>query len=110
PGATFLGGDILVFGRRARGERFTNGFLREVWQIRREGKLVWGDALHLEDDIAGIVDDPACFDGAAAFATLILAPFGRDPRSFLDLALSIQSIGSTEWLRTCLTVICGLVI
>ena len=49
----FLGGDIVVFGRRARGERFTRGFLREVWQVRREGKLVWGDALHLEDDIAG---------------------------------------------------------
>ncbi len=37
PGAAFLGGDIVVFGRRARGERFTHGFLREVWEVRREG-------------------------------------------------------------------------
>jgi len=39
-GSGFLGGDIVVFGRRARGERFTCGFLREVWQVRREDKLV----------------------------------------------------------------------
>src|SRR5580704_10328777 len=26
PGSAFLGGDIVVFGRRARGERFANGF------------------------------------------------------------------------------------
>ncbi len=36
PGSAFLGGDIVVFGRRARGERFTSGFLREVWELRCE--------------------------------------------------------------------------
>ena len=108
--AGFLGGDILVFGRRARGERFTKGFLREAWQVRREGNLVWGDAVHLEDDIAEIIDHPACFGGAAAFATLILAPFGRDPRSFLDNARAIQSAGAAEGLRAGVTAIAGLVV
>ncbi len=108
--AGFLGGDILVFGRRARGERFTKGFLREVWQVRREGNLVWGDAVHLEDDIAQIIDHPACFDGAAAFATLILAPFGRDPRGFLDSARTLQSIRAPEGLRAGVTAIAGLVV
>ena len=100
----------MIFGRRARGERFTNGFLREVWQIRRENKLVWGDALHLEDDIAGIVDDPACFGGAAAFATLILAPPGKGARSFLDDARAIQSAGATSGLRAGTTAIAGLLV
>ena len=63
-GGAFLGGDIMVFGRRARGERFTKGLLRTVWEVRQQGRLVWGDALHLAGDIAGVVDDPACFDGA----------------------------------------------
>jgi urease accessory protein len=108
--AGFLGGDILVLGRRARGERFTKGFLREVWQVRREGNLVWGDAVHLEDDIARIIDHPACFDGAAAFATLILAPFGRDPRGFLDSARTLQSIRAPEGLRAGVTAIAGLVV
>jgi urease accessory protein len=110
PGAAFLGGDILVFGRRARGERFTRGFLREVWQVRREGRLVWGDALHLEDDVAGIIDDPACLDGAAASATMILAPAGQEARGFLDSAREIQSFGSTGELRAGVTAIAGLVI
>ena len=80
PGSAFLGGDIVVFGRRARGERFASGFLREVWELRRDGDLVWGDALHLEDDVGRIIDDPACFDGAAAFATMILSPPAGDAR------------------------------
>jgi urease accessory protein len=109
-GAAFLGGDILVFGRRARGERFTRGFLREVWQVRRDGRLVWGDALHLEDDIAGIIENPACFNGAAAFATMILAPAGREARGFLDSAREIQSVATAGELRAGVTTIAGLVI
>jgi urease accessory protein len=110
PGAAFLGGDILVFGRRARGERFTRGFLREVWQVRREGRLVWGDALHLEDDVAGIINDPTCFDGAAAFATMILAPAGQEARGFLDSACEILSVATTSELCAGVTAIAGLVI
>jgi urease accessory protein len=91
PGAAFLGGGIVVFGRRARGERFTHGLLREVWEVRREGSVVWGDALHLDGDVARIVDDPACFAGAAGFATLILDPAGRDPQIFVDSARAIQA-------------------
>jgi len=109
-GAAFLGGDIVVLGRRARGEGFTRGFLREVWQVQRDGRLVWGDALHLEGDIAGIIDDPACFDGAAAFATMILAPAGRDPRGFLDCARTVQAAGATDNVRSGVTVIAGLVV
>ena len=108
--AGFLGGDILVFGRRARGERFTKGFLREVWQVRRESNLIWGDAVHLEDDIARIIDHPACFDGAAAFATLILAPSGRDPRGFLDHARTVQSAAAAGGLRAGVTAIAGLLV
>ncbi len=72
----FLGGDIVIFGRRARGERFTRGLLHEVWEIRRERRLIWGDALHLAEDVGRVIEDPACFDGAAGFATLIWAPAG----------------------------------
>ena len=110
PDAAFLGGDIVVFGRRARGERFTSGFLREVWEVHREGRLVWGDALHLEDAIAAIIDDPACFDGAAAFATMILAPAGRDPSTLVESARVIQLAGAADGLRAGVTGVAGLVI
>jgi urease accessory protein len=109
-GSTFLGGDIVVFGRRARGEHFTHGFLREVWEVRRDGRLVWGEALHLDGDIPGIIDDPACFDGAAAFAAMILAPAARDPRSFLAGAREIQSATAASGVRAGISAVAGLII
>jgi urease accessory protein len=110
PGSAFLGGDIVVFGRRARGERFANGFLREVWELRRNGYLVWGDALHLDDDVGRIIDDPACFDGAAAFATMIFSPPAGDVRSLLDGARVVQGVCATTGLRAGATAIAGAVI
>jgi urease accessory protein len=78
--------------------------------VRREGELVWGDALHLEDDVARIVAHPACFDGAAAFATMILSPPGRDPRRLLECARTIQSAGAAKSLRAGMTAIAGLIV
>jgi urease accessory protein len=109
PGATFLGGDLIVFGRRARGERFTRGFLHEAWEVRREGALVWGDALHLDGDIAAIVDDPACFAGASGFATLILAPVGGDPQRYVDDARAVQA-ETPRGVRAGITVVAGLLV
>jgi urease accessory protein len=110
PGGVFLGGDIVVFGRRARGERFTHGFFHEVWEVWCGGKLVWGDALHLEDDVSYIIDNPACFDGAAAFATMILSPPRHTSRRLLEDARTFQSAGKTTGLRAGVTTIEGLVI
>lgn len=107
-GAGFLGGGIIVFGRRARGEGFTHGLLREVWEIRRGGALVWGDALHVDDDVAAIMRDPACFDGAAACATLILAPPRGDPKGYLDEARPVQQ--RTPELRAGVTAVSGLLV
>ena len=39
PGAGFLGGGILVFGRHARGERLTHGLVHERWEVWRDGAL-----------------------------------------------------------------------
>ncbi len=40
-GASFIGCDILCFGRRAAGEAFTEGSVRQQMQIRLDGKLIW---------------------------------------------------------------------
>ena len=88
--AGFLGGGIIVFGRRARGEGFTHGLLHEGWEVRRDGALAWGDALHVDGDVAAIMADPACFDGAAACATLVLAPPAGNPQGLLDEARAVQ--------------------
>ncbi len=110
PGSAFLGGDIVVFGRRARGERFARGFLREVWELRRDGDLVRGDALHLEDDVGRIIDDPAFFGGAAAFATMIFSPPAGDAQGFLDGARVVQTACAATRLHAAATAVSGLVI
>ncbi len=108
--AAFLGGEIVVFGRRAHGERFSRGFLHQVWEVRRDGELIWGDALHLDGDIAAIIDNPACFDGAAGFATLILAPSGPTPQQFIEGVRAVQASAAAPGLRTGATVVGGLLV
>jgi urease accessory protein len=109
-GAGFLGGGILVFGRHARGERLTHGLLNERWEVRRDGALVWGDALHLGGDIAAILADPACFAGAAACATLILAPPASDPRPFVDAARAVQARSPVPGIEAGVTAVGGLLV
>ena len=106
----FLGGGIIVFGRRARGEAYTHGLLHERWEVFRDGVLVWGDALHLDGDIADVMAEPACFDNAAACATLILAPPSRDPRAFVDAARAVQEQSAVPGLRAGVTVVGGLLV
>lgn len=67
-----LAGEMLVFGRQARGESLTHGLLREAWEVRVGDRLVWADALHLEDDPHAVLNAPAGFDGAVAAASLVL--------------------------------------
>lgn len=71
--ARLLACETLVFGRIARGERLTRGRLFESWSLRREGRLLWSDALLLDGDIGARLDDPHAFAGGAAFATAIYA-------------------------------------
>ena len=100
PRGALLGGDIVIFGRRARGERFTRGLLHEVWEIRRDGRLIWGDALHLAGDVGQVIENPACFDGAAGFATLICAPVGdQGTNALLDGARGVQSAATDDGVR-----------
>jgi urease accessory protein len=112
-GAGFLGGGIVVFGRRARGERFTRGLLHEQLEVRRDGMLMWGDALHVEGDVAAIMADPACFGNAAACATLILVPpSGCDPGKHVAPARAVQqrSAAAAAGLRAGVTAVNGLVV
>jgi urease accessory protein len=71
PDARLLAGDITVFGRIARGERFSAGQLADRWQVRRGGRLVWTDATRLDGDIVPLLDHPAGFDGATAQALIL---------------------------------------
>lgn len=88
--ARLLAGDITVFGRTARGERFVGGRLFDRWQLRRAGRLVWTDATRLAGDTLAVLDHPAGFAGAVAQAIILYqapdAAAARDRLRALDLA------------------------
>lgn len=80
--ARVLAGELLVFGRIARGETVASGLVRDAWEIRRAGRLLWADALHLDGEIGAVLTDPSCFGGARAYATMIYA--GADAAALLE--------------------------
>jgi urease accessory protein len=66
-----LAADMLVFGRRARGERFRRGLLHDRIEIRVGRRLVWVDALHLAPVPGALLGAPFGFAGAGTLATCI---------------------------------------
>jgi urease accessory protein len=105
----FLGGGIIVFGRIAMGERFSDGLLHDGWEVYRGDALVWGDALHVAGDAAAVMDNPACFAGAEACGTLIFAPRDGEPRRFIEAARAAHA-ATVEGLRAGITAVNGLLI
>jgi urease accessory protein len=92
PGARLLAGEMLVFGRTASGEAMTRGLVRDAWRISRGGRLTWADALQMDDNIAGDLADPAGFDGARAFASIVYV--GDDAAARLASARALLDAGS----------------
>ena len=101
PDARILAGEILVFGRIASGERLSQGLVREAWELRRDGRLAWADALHLESPMDDIFANPACFDGATAMATAVYAD--DDAAQYLEQARTLLGEGADN-LRCAATV------
>ncbi|MGY8998949.1 MAG: urease accessory protein UreD [Rhodospirillales bacterium] len=86
-GGKLLAGEMMVFGRLGHGEHFQTGLVHDSWEVSREDRLVWADSLHLESNIATILDDPACFNGAVAMATAVYV--GPDVKENLFVAREI---------------------
>ena len=53
------------------GETIRTGRIHDSWHIRRNGRLVWVDALHLEGDIAAQMAAPFAFGDANSTATIL---------------------------------------
>lgn len=73
PGASALVVEPLLFGRLAMGETLTSGSLCDRIELRREGRLLFLDAITLDGDIAAHLGRPATAGGASALATLLFA-------------------------------------
>ena len=68
--ASYIGCEILCFGRTASGESFTGGQIRQRISIRRNGKLVWFEQLRLSGG-SPAMDNPLLLAGSTVCATLV---------------------------------------
>ncbi len=106
--ARVLAGEILVFGRTASGERLRRGRVREAWEVRRDGRLIWRDAFEMAGDLADPLAAPACLDGAAAVATAVFA--GPDAGSALPTAQALIDDQRSHDLRSAATIVGGVLV
>jgi urease accessory protein len=88
-GGRLLAVESIVFGRTAMGECFNTGMLHDAWRIRRDGKLVWADALHLEDDVRELRGMPFGFGSSVACSTVLYV--GADAHQHLGEARRVLS-------------------
>ncbi len=70
--ATYIGCEILCFGRAASGEKFDYGSVRQHNQIRRDGKLIWHEQGRLVGSSA-MMQSPLGLAGKTVCATLLVA-------------------------------------
>lgn len=87
PTARLLSGEMLYFGRRASGEGFAAGHVRESWRIRRAGRLIFADELRVSDACSADLLHPVALFQHVAVANLIYA--AEDASAALDTIRSM---------------------
>lgn len=91
PDATLTICESVVFGRAAMGETVASGRLKDRWRIRRDGKLVFADALTLDGKIGAALARPATASGRIAAGTIVqLAPGAESKIESVRAALEAQ--------------------
>ncbi len=96
--ASFLGVESLIFGRAAMGEDVHYARISDTITLRRDGKLVFRDALRLPERVAEALNRPAIGNGARALATILLA--GRDAEQRIDIVRGVLGdveAGASAW-------------
>lgn len=113
---------MLVFGRTASGEALSRGYIRDAWEIRKNGRLLWADALLMDGLGNGLKDGglkkllatPACLGGAVAVATAVFAGDETKADAATQLALARALLEAhtcdDDTVRGGATVVAGLII
>jgi len=98
--ARLLFGEILYFGRRASGEGYDAGMMRESWRVRHAGRLALADETRLDGLALALGADKAALGHHVAMATLLFAhPDAGEAlepvRAVLDAEETLES-GATD--------------
>ena len=68
----------LLFGRLAHGEEVRDGTFADRWEVRRDGRLLFADALRMGGDMAAALDRPGVAGRARAMASVLFAGAGAE--------------------------------
>jgi urease accessory protein len=113
---------MLVFGRTASGEALSRGYIRDGWEVRRNGRLIWAEAFLMDGlsdglgdgDLKKLLAAPACLGGALAVATAVFAGDEATDDATMQLALARALLeahtGDDDTVRSGATVVAGLII
>jgi urease accessory protein len=86
--ASLLLAEIVVFGRRAMGERLGCGLFVDNWRIARGGRLAFAESVRLDGELGDVLNRPCIAGGAGAVATLLyMAPDAEDRLEAIRAAL-----------------------
>jgi urease accessory protein len=69
--ATFLMVEPLIFGRKTMGEAVRTGYFADDVRVRRDGALVFADAVRLSGDMHTTLQGAATTRGSIAFASVL---------------------------------------
>ena len=72
--------ESIVFGRAAMGETVANGRLKDRWRIRRDGKLVFADAVTLDGEIGATLARHAVARRCIAAGTIVQLSPGTESK------------------------------
>ncbi len=80
--SVFAGWEVVCLGRRASGEDFANGALRQQLRLSRDGRAIWGEHLNLRGGDV-VMHSPAGLGGHHVYGSMVVAA-GSVPRGMVD--------------------------
>jgi len=96
--AEFLCVEPMVFGRAAMGETVKRAYIADQWRIKRDGKLIFADALKIEGNVAELMSRKAVGNGNIATAAIVMAS-PRAESKLTPLRKAIGDLGGTSLIR-----------
>ncbi|MFL9610544.1 urease accessory protein UreD [Methylobacillus sp. Pita2] len=94
-GAVFCGWDIMCFGRQARSEQWDEGELRQVMQVRREGRLIWNERLFAQPQSL-VMRSGIGLKGMPVNGSLVVAA-GAVPVDIVEACRAIEARGDAHY-------------
>ncbi len=94
--AWFLGVEQLVFGRTAMGEAVRDAWVRDLIELRRDGRRLLHDAIRFDGPVQSLLDHRATGGGGRGVATLVhAAPDAESRLGALRVALAGYDAGAS---------------